>query len=148
MRMGTFKDDSTCELTGSITAGPSQSPESHIGGRLASLQAARAGRSLLCASNEHPPSCLLLLDDQRVPTLSSNRESVSVELILGSDLGAANEVQLFQGGPIVHGVMVPRKHCDELLPLIHQYKQMFEGLVLFAFLPAPLTQIQIASEMT
>lgn len=49
--MGTFKDDSTCELTGSITAGPSQSPESHIGGRLASLQAARAGRSLLCASN-------------------------------------------------------------------------------------------------
>lgn len=49
--MGAFKDDSTCELTGSITAGPFQSPESHVGGRLASLQAARAGRSLLCASN-------------------------------------------------------------------------------------------------
>ena len=25
------------------------------------------------------------------------------------------------------GGMVPRKHCDKLLPLIDQYKQMFEG---------------------
>lgn len=49
--MGTFKDDSTCELTGRIIAGPSQSPESHVRGHLAGLQAAWAGRSRLCVSN-------------------------------------------------------------------------------------------------